>query len=133
MSYIHIPTHIQFILFFRIIYLFIFGCSRSSLLRGLFSSCGDQGFSLRWLLLLRGTRSRAHGLQYLRLMGSRARASSYGAGPQLLCSMWDLPGSGIEPVSPALAGRFIFTVLPGKSSSFIFNKDTKVIYPLSKK
>ena len=29
--------------------------------------------------------------------------------------MWDLPGPGLEPVSPALAGRFITTAPPGKS------------------
>ena len=29
--------------------------------------------------------------------------------------MWDLPGPGLEPVSPALAGRFLATVPPGKS------------------
>ena len=29
--------------------------------------------------------------------------------------MWDLPGPGIEPVSPALAGRFLTTAPPGKS------------------
>ena len=29
--------------------------------------------------------------------------------------MWDLPGPGIEPVSPALAGGFLTTVPPGKS------------------
>ena len=28
---------------------------------------------------------------------------------------WDLPGPGLEPVSPALAGRFLSTALPGKS------------------
>ena len=28
--------------------------------------------------------------------------------------MWDLPRSGIEPVSPALAGGFLTTVPPGK-------------------
>ena len=34
--------------------------------------------------------------------------------------MWDLPGVGLEPVSPALAGRFLTTAPPGKShvSSF---------------
>ena len=31
------------------------------------------------------------------------------------CSMWDLPGPGIKPVSPALAGRFLTTGPPGKS------------------
>ena len=30
--------------------------------------------------------------------------------------MWDLPGSGIEPVSPALAGGFFATEPPGKPS-----------------
>ena len=36
---------------------------------------------------------------------------------RLCCSagMWDLPGPGLEPVSPALAGRFLTTELPGKS------------------
>ena len=28
--------------------------------------------------------------------------------------MWDLPGPGIEPVSPALAGGSLTTVPPGK-------------------
>ena len=31
--------------------------------------------------------------------------------------MWDPPGPGFEPVSPALAGRFPTTVPPGKSLS----------------
>ena len=29
------------------------------------------------------------------------------------CSMWDPPRSGIQPVSPALAGRFFITETPG--------------------
>ena len=29
--------------------------------------------------------------------------------------MWDLPGPGIEPTSPALAGEFLTTAPPGKS------------------
>ena len=29
--------------------------------------------------------------------------------------MWNLPGPGIEPVSPAMAGGFLTTALPGKS------------------
>ena len=28
-----------------------------------------------------------------------------GAQAQLFCGMWNLPGAGIKPVSPALAGR----------------------------
>ena len=34
--------------------------------------------------------------------------------------MWDLPGPGLEPVSLALAGGFLTTVLPGKPNPFIF-------------
>ena len=30
------------------------------------------------------------------------------------CSMWNLPGPGIEPMSPALAGGFITNGPPGK-------------------
>ena len=75
-------------------------------------------FSLWWLLLLWSTGSRRTGFnscgmraQYLRLTGSRAQA-------QLLCSMWDLPGPGLEPVSPALADRFLTTAPPGKPLIF---------------
>ena len=32
----------------------------------------------------------------------------------LCCDMWDLPGPGIEPVSPALTGRFPTPEPPGK-------------------
>ena len=34
--------------------------------------------------------------------------------------MWDLPRPGLEPVSPALAGRFSTTAPPGKPSCIIF-------------
>ena len=40
--------------------------------------------------------------------------SSCGTQAQLLCGLWDLPGSGIESVSLALAGRFFTTKPPGK-------------------
>ena len=33
----------------------------------------------------------------------------------MLCGMWDLPGPGLEPVSPALAGGFLTTAPAGKS------------------
>ena len=36
--------------------------------------------------------------------------------------MWDLPSPGSEPTSPALAGAFISTVLPGKSLILLFNQ-----------
>jgi len=34
--------------------------------------------------------------------------------------MWDLPGSGIEPMSPALAGRFFTTEPAGKPWGGVF-------------
>ena len=88
-----------------------------------FSSCSKRGYSLlrcaglslQWLLLLQSMGSRCAGFSSC---GSRAlehRLSSCGAWAQLLCIMWDLPGPGIEPVSPVLAGRFLTTVPPGKS------------------
>ena len=42
------------------------------------------------------------------------RLSSCGSRAQLLRGMWDLPRPGLEPVSPALAGRLSTTVPPGK-------------------
>ena len=33
--------------------------------------------------------------------------------------MWDLPGPGLEPVSPALAGGFLTTAPPGKPPSVL--------------
>ena len=34
--------------------------------------------------------------------------------------MWDLPGPGMEPASPALAGGFLTTAPPGKSLFHLF-------------
>ena len=34
--------------------------------------------------------------------------------------MWDLPGPGLKPVSPELAGGFLTTVPPGKSQQVLF-------------
>ena len=42
------------------------------------------------------------------------RLSSCGSRAQLLLGMWDPHRPGLEPVSPALAGRFSTTALPGK-------------------
>ena len=78
------------------------------------------GFSLQWLLLLWSTGSRHAGFSSC---GSRAlerRVSSCGAQALLPHGMWDLPRPGIKPVSPALAGRFLTTVPPGKSQFCLF-------------
>ena len=48
------------------------------------------------------------------------RLSSCGSQTQLLRGMWDLPRPGLEPVSPALAGRFSTTAPPGKPPKLFF-------------
>ena len=35
--------------------------------------------------------------------------------------MWDLPGPGIKPMSPALIGGFFIVEPPGKACNFIFS------------
>ena len=49
------------------------------------------------------------------------KLSSCGSWAQLLRGMWDLPGPGLEPVSPALAGGFLTTAPPGKPGRWILN------------
>ena len=48
------------------------------------------------------------------------RLSSCGARAWLLCSVWDLPKPGLEPVSPALAGGFLTTAPAGKPFLVVF-------------
>ena len=52
--------------------------------------------------------------QYLRLRALEHSLDSCGVRAYWPRSMWDLPGPGIEPASPALAGRFFITGAPGK-------------------
>ena len=88
-----------------------------------FSSCIDwghtslqcAGFSLQWLLLFRSMGSRHAGFSSCGSWALQHRLSSCGAWAQLLCGIWDLPGPGLEPVSPALAGGSLTTAPPGKS------------------
>ena len=49
------------------------------------------------------------------------RLSNCGSRAQLFRSMWDPPRPGLEPASPALAGRLSTTAPPGKPSSAVFN------------
>ena len=58
--------------------------------------------------------SRRAGFSSCGLQALERRLSSSGARAQLLRGMWDLPGPGLEPVSPALAGGFLTTAPPGK-------------------
>ena len=75
-----------------------------------FSSCGKWGpllITVRGPLIIAASLVVEHRLQTRRL-------SSCGSRAQLLHGMWHLPRPGLEPVSPALAGRFSTTVPPGK-------------------
>ena len=82
-----------------------------------FSSYGKRGplfIAVRGPLTIAASLVAEHRLQTLRL-------SSCGSRAQLLCSMWDLPRPGLEPVSPALAGRFSTTAPPGKPDNSFLN------------
>ena len=110
------PLHWQAGSFFFLLYLFTYlflavlglrFCARA------FSSCGERGplfIAVRRPLTIAASLIAEHKLQTRRL-------SSCGSRAQLLGGMWDLPRPGLEPVSPALAGRFSTTAPPGKSRS----------------
>ena len=56
----------------------------------------------------------AQGLEGCGSQALEHRLSSCDAWARLLYGLWDLPGSGIEPVTAALSGRFFTTEPPGK-------------------
>ena len=75
-----------------------------------FSSCGKRGplfIAVRGPVTIAASLVAEHRLQMRRL-------SSCGSRAQLLRGMWDPPRPGLEPVSPALAGRLSTTAPPGK-------------------
>ena len=83
-----------------------------------FSSCGKQGslfIAVRGPLTVAASLVAEHKLQTCRL-------SSCGSRAQLLRRMWDSPRPALEPVSPALAGRFSTTAPPGKPLEFLFTE-----------
>ena len=111
------PCHVHFCFvfngtcFFVLIFIYLFMavlglrfCARA------FSSCGKRGplfIAVRGPLTVAASLVAEHRLQTCRL-------SSCGSRAYLLCSMWDLPRPGLEPVSPALASRLSTTAPPGK-------------------
>ena len=111
--------HLCFFFFFKFIYLFYYlflavlglrFCARA------FSSCSKRGplfIVVRGPLTVAAPLVAEHRLQMRRL-------SSCGSRAQLLRGMWDLPRPGLEPVSPALAGRFSTTAPPGKPPTSAF-------------
>ena len=95
--------------FFFLIYLFIYVLGLRFCARA-FSSCGKRGplfIAVHGPLTITASLVAEHRLQTCRLSNCGSRA-------QLLRGMWDLPRSGLEPMSPALAGRFSTTAPPGK-------------------
>ena len=80
------------------------------------SSCGKRRplfIAGRWPLTIAASLVAGHRLQTRRLSNCGSRA-------QLLRGMWDPPRPGLEPVSPALAGRLQTTAPPGKPHMFRF-------------
>ena len=85
---------------------------------GGFSCCGARALGA-WASVVA-----ARGLSSCDSWALERRLSSCGARAQLLCGMWDLPGPGLEPMSPALAVRFLTAAPPRKSSMFLNNMHT---------
>ena len=83
-----------------------------------FSSCGERGIlfiAVRGPLTIAASLVAEHRLQTHRLSNCGSRALS-------LRDMWDPPRPGLEPVSPALAGRLSTTAPPGKPPDSILNE-----------
>ena len=86
--------------------------------RGLSPVAASGGHSSSWcagLFTIAASPVAEHRLQTRRLSNCGSRA-------WLLRGIWDLPRPGLEPVSPALAGRFSTTVPPGKPDQSILNQ-----------
>ena len=125
-SYCPVVFALKQLRLYLLVYLFIYlwmavlglrFCARA------FSTCGKWGplfIAVRGLLTIAASLVVEHRLQTRRL-------SSCGARAQSLRGMWDPPRPGLEPVSPALAGRLSTTAPPGKPPKTIktlnsFNK-----------
>ena len=119
-----------FLFVYLFVCLFVYGCVGSSLLctgplqlrragatlcRGARAShcgglslCGARAPGMRASVIV------ARGLSSCGPEALERRLSSRGTRTQLLRGMWDPPGPGLQPASPALAGRFPTTAPPGK-------------------
>ena len=108
------PKHEYFFLLINLfIYLFLAVLGLRFCARAL-SSCGERGplfIAVRGSLTVVASPVEEHRLQTCRL-------SSCGTRAQLLRGMWDPPGPGLEPVSPALAGGLSTTAPPGKPQNW---------------
>ena len=126
--YLHsLPCHLLFfflrerylfiyLFVYLFIYLFILAVLGLRFCARAFSSCGEWGplfIAVRRPLTVTASLVAERKLQTHRL-------SSCGSQAQLLCGMWDPPRPGLEPVSPALAGRFSTTAPPGKPPHILY-------------
>ena len=99
---------------------FFFGCAGSLLLHTGFLQLRQAGATLvPWGYSRAGA---SHCISFF-CCGSQAlkqRLSSCGAEAQLPCGSWDLPGPGVEPVSPCI-GRWILNHWTTREVPFVFN------------
>ena len=106
-SFFFFLERLEFIYLFIYLFLAVLGlrfCTRA------LSSCGERGplfIAVRSPLTIAASLVVEHRLQTHRL-------SNCGPRSQPLRGMWDPPRPGLEPVSPALAGRLSTTVPPGE-------------------
>ena len=106
-------AHYFFFLIFIYLFMAVLGprlCARA------FSSCGKWGplfIAVRGPLTIAASLVAEHKLQTRRLSNCGPRAQS-------LRGMWDLPRPGLEPVSPASAGRLSTTAPPGKPQAHYY-------------
>ena len=84
-----------------------------------FSSRGKRG---PLLIAMRGPPTIAASLVAEHKLQTR-RLSNCGSRAQPLRGMWDLPRPGLEPVSPASAGRLPTTAPPGKPPKLSFFRE----------
>ena len=103
-----------------------FGCVGSPLVGGLTVAMVSRRHSRRGVQVSRCGGLSCRAASTLECLGfsccgswaSEHRLSSWGT---RAWSMWGLPWSGIEPVSPAFADGFFTTELPGKPHKYMFN------------
>ena len=89
-----------------------------------FSSCGERGplfIAVREPLTVAASLVAEHRPQTRRLSNCGSRA-------QPLRGMWDPPRPGLEPVSPALGGRFSTTAPPGKPSILVLTESSHLFW-----
>ena len=115
--WVALDVFLLFIYLFIYLFIAVLGlrfCARA------FSSCGKWGpllIAVRGPLTIAASLVAEHRLQTRRLSNCGSRA-------QLVRGTWDLPRPGLEPVSPALAGRFSTTAPPGKPHVFLIVMST---------